>query len=275
VRIRAIIFASGLAAIIGGAAYVYFGAYDVGATTQHTAFTYWMLETGMRRSVERRAVRIRVPDLADVTLIDRGSVLYADHCAMCHGAPGEAPSAYALGLTPTPANLAHTAREWRPAELYWVVRNGIKMSGMPAWQFRLPDTDLWAVVAFLQRLPTLTPEQYREVMRLNRAQAMQAQSPELAPKAADPSRGRVAIRQYACPTCHSIPAIVGANAPVGPPLEGIASRGLIAGMLPNTPENLVRWLRDPQRLNPRTAMPDLGVTERDAQDIAAYLYTLK
>jgi cytochrome c2 len=155
------------------------------------------------------------------------------------------------------------------------VKNGIKMSGLPAWQFRLPDTDLWAVVAFLQKLPALTPEQYGEALRLNRAQAMQAQSPEPAPRAADPSRGPVAIRQYGCPTCHRIAAIVGANAPVGPPLEGIASRGLIAGMLPNTPENLVRWLREPQKLNPRTAMPDLGVTERDARDIAAYLYTLK
>lgn len=67
---------------------------------------------------------------------------------------------------------------------------------------------------------------------------------------------------------------MGANAPVGPPLAGISARGFLGGVLPNTPENLVRWLRAPQEINPRTAMPDLGVSERDARDIAAYLATL-
>ena len=89
------------------------------------------------------------------------------------------------------------------------------------------------------------------------------------------NRGKAALQQYACVTCHDIPGVVGAYAPVGPPLGGIAARKLIAGNLANTPENMIRWLRSPPSVNPVTAMPDLGVTERDARDIAEFLATLK
>ena len=91
----------------------------------------------------------------------------------------------------------------------------------------------------------------------------------------DVERGRVAIRQYACQTCHVIPGVTGADALVGPPLNGIASRWYLAGVLPNTPEHMIEWLRNPQEIDSLTAMPDVGVTDRDARDIAAYLYTLR
>jgi cytochrome c1 len=91
----------------------------------------------------------------------------------------------------------------------------------------------------------------------------------------DAKRGKLAIEQYACVTCHRIPGIVGEHAPVGPPLARMATRELIAGVIANNPQNMVKWLREPQKLHPRTTMPDLGVTERDARDIAAYLATLK
>lgn len=88
----------------------------------------------------------------------------------------------------------------------------------------------------------------------------------------DPDRGQEAIRQYACPACHLIPGITGKAVFVGPRLHNLADRIYIAGVLPNTPENLVAWLRDPPAIDPLTAMPRLGLTERDARDIAAYLY---
>ena len=91
----------------------------------------------------------------------------------------------------------------------------------------------------------------------------------------DIDRGRIAIRQYACQTCHVIPGVTGADALVGPPLNGIASRHYLGGVLPNTPDLMIEWLQHPQRIEPLTAMPDLRVTERDARDIAAYLYTLR
>lgn len=90
-----------------------------------------------------------------------------------------------------------------------------------------------------------------------------------------PARGKEIIRRYGCEACHSIPGVAGARGQVGPPLDGIASRTYLAGRLPNTPENLLRWIRDPQQVEPGTAMPELGVTERDGRDIAAYLYTLR
>ncbi|HSJ56223.1 MAG TPA: c-type cytochrome, partial [Anaerolineae bacterium] len=90
----------------------------------------------------------------------------------------------------------------------------------------------------------------------------------------DPSRGRDAIERYGCPACHTIPGIPDADGVVGPPLFFWADRVYIAGLLHNEPENLVRWIQDPQSVLPGVAMPDMGVTDEDARDIAAYLYTL-
>ena len=87
-------------------------------------------------------------------------------------------------------------------------------------------------------------------------------------------RGRVAIEHYGCGSCHSIPGIRSAAGVVGPPLSGIADRRMIAGMLPNTPEEMVRWIVMPQSIVPGNAMPNLGVSDGQARDIAAYLYTL-
>ena len=89
----------------------------------------------------------------------------------------------------------------------------------------------------------------------------------------DPARGRAAIRAYGCGTCHTLDGVPGANGLVGPPLDGIAARAYVAGVLTNTPRNLIRWIRFPREVDSLTAMPDLGVTAKDAQDIAAYLYT--
>jgi cytochrome c oxidase assembly factor CtaG/cytochrome c2 len=91
---------------------------------------------------------------------------------------------------------------------------------------------------------------------------------------ADVERGRVAIRKYGCGSCHAIPGITGAEGLVGPPLGQIGSRVYIAGVLPNEPDNMIRWLENPPGVDEQTAMPNMGVTPRDARDISAYLYTL-
>jgi cytochrome c len=90
----------------------------------------------------------------------------------------------------------------------------------------------------------------------------------------DPHTGPQRINHYGCGGCHTIPGIQGAKGLVGPPLTRIRSRTYLAGELPNTPDNLIRWIRQPHSVEPHTAMPDMGVTEQDARDIAAYLYTL-
>lgn len=91
----------------------------------------------------------------------------------------------------------------------------------------------------------------------------------------DPLKGSAAISRYGCGSCHTIPRIPGAHGLVGPPLTGIANRLYIAGELPNVPSNLMSWIRDPAKVNEKTLMPELGVTEDDARDIAAFLYSLK
>jgi cytochrome c2 len=92
---------------------------------------------------------------------------------------------------------------------------------------------------------------------------------------ADAGRGRIAIKKYGCGSCHTIPGITGAEGLVGPPLSQIASRVYIAGVLPNEPDNMIRWIENPPGIDSKTAMPNMGVTVRDARDIAAYLYTLR
>ena len=91
----------------------------------------------------------------------------------------------------------------------------------------------------------------------------------------DPARGRVALAQHACRACHMIPGVTGPETYVGRPLADLAERRFIAGSLPNTQANLVRWIRDPQSIDPGTAMPAMGVSERDALDMSAWLLTSK
>jgi mono/diheme cytochrome c family protein len=182
-------------------------------------------------------------------------------------------------LTPAPSPLVATAKSLPAADIYWIIRNGIKMSGMPAWQYRLSDKEIWDVVAFLKVLPSLTPADYqtwRGRYPLKQTQPENAQtSPSAKVRLGDVSAGKKALQQHLCITCHVIPGVVGPNRLIGPPLAGIASRQYIAGVLPNTPENMVRWIRNPTEVDPLTAMPDLNVSEQDAHDIAAFLSTLR
>ena len=91
----------------------------------------------------------------------------------------------------------------------------------------------------------------------------------------DPHRGRDKIAQYGCDSCHTIPGVPTADATVGPPLTSVARRVYLAGHIENTPENMMRWIRSPHAFDAKTAMPEMGVTERDSRDITAYLYTLR
>lgn len=91
----------------------------------------------------------------------------------------------------------------------------------------------------------------------------------------DAESGRAAIQRYGCMSCHTVPGVPGAHGTVGPPLTDFGNRSYIAGILPNNPENLIHWIQHPQDVLPGNAMPELGVTDSDARDIAAYLYTLR
>ena len=262
-----------VAGALAAAAVVWGGLYDISATDQHLRPTYHLLQKALERSVSRRAGGVQVPPLDSPELLRRGANLFDRHCVQCHGGPGVAPEPFALALRPLATPLQRTARKHDARYVYWVVRNGIKMTAMPAWEFRLDDEETWSVVAFTMQLASLTPAQYATAV--GRKPVVAVLPPEEPPASEpDPERGRRALEQYACISCHEIPGLVGPEARLGPTLHGIGSRLMLGGVIPNNPENMALWLRAPQALAPGTAMPDLGVSARDARDMAAYLATL-
>lgn len=143
------------------------------------------------------------------------------------------------------------------------------MSGMPAWEFRISDQGLWATVAFLKRMPFMTADEYRELVTASEnyecPRPVQSESYSA-------ERAQITLRQYACHNCHLIDDVVGPITYVGPPLTQWRKRKFIAGTIANTPENLVRWILEPQAVNPATLMPDLDVTETHARYMARYLF---
>lgn len=274
-------FFAALGAIVGlgliaGAAFVYSGTYDVAATEQHTPPVYWLIEATMRRAVHARsALEPVVPDVSSPETLRHGLVVYHAQCERCHGAPGVAPEPFALGMMPTPANLVETAARWSVADIYWAVKYGIKMTGMPAWQYRLNEDEMRHVAAFVStELRELSAAEYKARARETEQQTARPAAPALR-KAAGIDEAKRAITQYACATCHRIPGITGATKEIGPSLEGIAGRQFIGGVLPNTRRDMVAWLMSPPKIKPHTAMPDLGITVQDAHSIAAYLETLQ
>lgn len=269
--------ALGIAAVLVVVAVVYGGLYQVATTRQHWQVTHTLMETAMRQSVRLRARDIAEPPLADERMALRGAGCFRDKCVQCHGAPGVAQGDIGKSMQPLPGPLVDAPLHWKPRELYWLTRHGIKMTGMPAWEYRLSEAELWDVVAFLQRLPQLNAADYAQW--LQRAPAAPAcgrgEHTPMPAAPVDVERGRQALHQYACNACHAIPGVTHSSPHVGPPLAGIGSRQLIAGTLANTPDNLTLWLLQTQRVKPGTAMPQLGVAPQDARDMAAYLATLR
>jgi len=150
-----------VAVFLAGIAFVYSGIYDVGATAPHNPAVRWALHTTMHNSVTARAEDIRPTQRFDEDQVRKGLEHFSETCVMCHGAPGVEPSEVGQGLRPEPPDLAEAAKKWAPAELFWIVKHGVKMTGMPGFGPTHADEDLWAVVAFLGRLPNMSPEGYR------------------------------------------------------------------------------------------------------------------
>ena len=143
---------------------VWRGWYDVSATSGHLGVVYRLLDVAMQRSVAHYAEGIETPALDDPALVSRGAACYRDHCAQCHGGPGVAPGSVGMSLQPLPGPLMDAAERWRPRELYWITRHGIKMSGMPAWEYHLGEDEIWAVVAFVTVLPAMSSQDFRARM---------------------------------------------------------------------------------------------------------------
>jgi cytochrome c553 len=145
------------------------GVYNIAASRGHWKITELLLEFGMRRSVAMHSLGIAAPPLDDPDLIRLGAAHYDGGCAFCHGAPGEPRTPIVLQMVPPPPDLAHAVPTWSAAELFWIVRNGLKYTGMPGWAGERRDDEVWAVVAFLRRYPNMRPQDYRALARGNAA----------------------------------------------------------------------------------------------------------
>ncbi|MEZ5566043.1 MAG: cytochrome c [Gammaproteobacteria bacterium] len=144
-------------AAIGG--FVWSGVYDVGADAPHTRPVFRLLELTRDRSVDARAAGIAVPDLEDAERLRHGAGNYAAMCETCHLRPGLDSSELHRGLYPQPPELAAHNRD-EPAHDFWVIKHGLKATGMPAWGKSMDDESIWGMVAFIQKLPSLSPAAY-------------------------------------------------------------------------------------------------------------------
>lgn len=165
VRVLALM-AGGLAvaAMIGGLLFAASGLYNVGASSGHWRVVAELLEFGLRRSVATHALLVDAPPpLDDPGMIRRGAGHYQGACASCHGAPGQERSVVVQQMLPPPPPLPDAMRDWTPEQLFWIVRHGIKYTGMPAWPAPEREDEVWAVAAFLLRMRGMDEAEYRRL----------------------------------------------------------------------------------------------------------------
>ncbi|MFT5572262.1 MAG: mono/diheme cytochrome c family protein [Cryomorphaceae bacterium] len=162
-----------LISLILGTGFIYSGLYPMGADDQHNKLTYWALETMRENSVARASKDIDVPALDKPSLLLAGGADYKDMCSGCHLQPGVSENDMTIGLYPSPPNLANKlderghdhgdqmTKEEAARRSFWIIKHGIKASGMPAWGPTHDDARIWAMVSFLQKLPELNEIQYQ------------------------------------------------------------------------------------------------------------------
>ncbi len=142
--------------------FIFSGIFNPDALTPHSHFTKWAITTTKNISINKRIKNINVPYLDDTTMIQTGFVHYNEMCVTCHSAPGMGESEIAKGLYPEPPELYRYAGKMDPKETFWVIKNGIKMTGMPAFALTHDDQKIWAITAFIKnKLGNMTPEEYK------------------------------------------------------------------------------------------------------------------
>jgi mono/diheme cytochrome c family protein len=155
-----------LVVIGAAAAFVWSGAYDVSARVPHWGITIWLLKTVRNQSIAAHSKEVSVPPLKDRMNVELGLHHYHAMCRLCHGASGYPREEFAQGLYPSPPHLASgQVQNWSDAELDWIVDNGLKMTGMPSFGVTHSKEEMWAIVAFLRRLPNLTAEGYNALLK--------------------------------------------------------------------------------------------------------------
>ena len=146
----------------GAAAFVWSGRYDIGADAPHTRPVFALMQALRERSIRAHAADLTVPDLTDPQLVLKGAGQYAAMCTQCHLSPAMADSEIRPGLYPQPPNLSRERVD--PKRAFWVIKHGIKMSAMPAWGASHDDATIWSMVAFLQKLPGMSAQEYKDIV---------------------------------------------------------------------------------------------------------------
>ncbi|MDB5693874.1 MAG: hypothetical protein JWO81_2937 [Alphaproteobacteria bacterium] len=149
--------------LVCAALFIRSGAFDVAASKPHSLLTYWITQATMTHSVKLHARDIAAPTPFTAGQVIAGFCAYETHCVMCHGAPSVARQPWVNGMTPDPPYLIDAPQRWRPAELFWIIRHGVKMTAMPAWEASMSDRETWNVVAFLEAAPNRQPGLYTKM----------------------------------------------------------------------------------------------------------------
>lgn len=145
---------------LGAVAYVKLGVFNVAAAHPHSRFVEWATHDTMINSVKRRAENVPLPATVSLAQAKRGFCQYEAHCVACHGAPAVARDQWVNGMNPQPPYLLDATRQWTPRELHWIITNGIKMTGMPAWRDTLNGQQIDDVVAYVEAMPQMPPQAY-------------------------------------------------------------------------------------------------------------------
>ena len=163
-KLRHILTGAAIAIVVvvplGAFAYVKSGLFNVAAFRPHTKLTEWITHETMIHSVRHHAEGIVPPRSASTAQVVRGFCAYETHCVACHGASAVARERWVSGMEPQPPYLIDVSRQFTPGQLFWITKNGIKMTGMPAWGESMSDPELWDVVAFLEATPKMNSTDY-------------------------------------------------------------------------------------------------------------------
>lgn len=153
--------------IAGITTFVFSGIYNVSAMVPHWSMTLEILEEARDQSISYHSKGIVAPSLNDPKMEDAGFHHFQDTCRLCHGAPGIASSEFARGLYPSPPDLASTDlhQEMNDLEIFWTIKNGLKMTGMPSFGVTHSNPEIWDIVAFIRRLSTIQPDQYKAIAK--------------------------------------------------------------------------------------------------------------
>ena len=153
-------------AMIVGLTIMFTGAYNVAASEPHAGIVRWVLDTTFHNSVRARSdEQTMQPTPAGNTNLRAGFREFQEYCVHCHGAPGVKRAEWASGMTPMPPNLSRAAKEWSPDEIFWIVKHGVKMTGMPPFGDTESDQTIRNIAAFVDRLPEISPAEFSRMQQ--------------------------------------------------------------------------------------------------------------